>query len=280
MSIAKSFKCLLLACLVSIVSGCKLAVIVVEGGSVFSLSGTRDCAVGSICVFETTTTDFAETFYAVSQADWYFVRWNSGGDFFCQDAISQTCEINNTALAGFPVAEALIASSKTYYIQPVFAPFEDTVVVNGTTWYQPALFTNLSWDEINAVCPSGPCVPGSMLNGQDMTGWTWATVDDMNTLFNSYIGTPELGPGPGSIVDSTDTVTWSTEFFRSGWRRTWTDPGYYIGVSGWTASSMDAENAYQAAMIEDDGASADQASTSYAPPKALQELSRGGWFYQ
>ena len=56
--------------------------------------------------------------------------------------------------------------------------------VDGREWLQPADFTYLSWNDINAVCPEGACA--GTLNDHDMTGWTWASVDDVNALFNAY----------------------------------------------------------------------------------------------
>lgn len=72
----------------------------------------------------------------------------------------------------------------------------DTVTVDGKVWAQPDLFAGVTWSQITAVCPSGPCT--GILNGHSVTGWTFASVDDVNALFNYYIGAPdlELGPGP------------------------------------------------------------------------------------
>jgi hypothetical protein len=53
-------------------------------------------------------------------------------------------------------------------------PITDTVTADGKEWAQVDLFLNLSWYDINAVCPEGVCSDGGMLNGYDMTGWLWA----------------------------------------------------------------------------------------------------------
>lgn len=68
-------------------------------------------------------------------------------------------------------------------------PITDTVVIGDKEWAQVSLFTGLSWNEINDVCPenSGVCNAGGELtaNGQtwDMTGWTWATIVEVGDLF-------------------------------------------------------------------------------------------------
>lgn len=71
-----------------------------------------------------------------------------------------------------------------------------SVVRAGKEWLQPLDFVNLSWNNVAAVCPppSGAC--SGFLNGIDVTGYTWATVDDMNALFSSYGIVPPMGPGP------------------------------------------------------------------------------------
>jgi hypothetical protein len=89
----------------------------------------------------------------------------------------------------------------------------DTVFVDGNEWAQTDLFRGIPWDEINAVCPEGICADNGILNGYDMTGWTWASTDDINTLFNFYIGSEQLGPGPGNFNDRDEDYT--TLF---GWR--------------------------------------------------------------
>ncbi|GAB5449994.1 MAG: hypothetical protein Hals2KO_03220 [Halioglobus sp.] len=91
----------------------------------------------------------------------------------------------------------------------------DTVEVDGMVWAQPDLFLDLTWNEINAVCAGGTCGSGT-LAGNDMAGWSWATVDEMNDLFNQYIGSDELGPGP-DFYFGTDTSL-SMAFFADGWR--------------------------------------------------------------
>jgi hypothetical protein len=60
------------------------------------------------------------------------------------------------------------------------------VMADGKEWAQPVLFRNLSWNQINAVCFGGPCVAGGILNGHDMTGWTWASATELLTLFEFY----------------------------------------------------------------------------------------------
>ena len=57
-------------------------------------------------------------------------------------------------------------------------PITDTVIVGDKEWAQVVLFTSLSWNDMNAVCPAGVCGVGT-LNGFDMDGWTWASRADV-----------------------------------------------------------------------------------------------------
>jgi hypothetical protein len=57
----------------------------------------------------------------------------------------------------------------------------DAMTVDGTDWAQVDLFTNLSWNDINAYCPGGVCDTGR-LNGNDMEG------TDKLTYFSSKSG--------------------------------------------------------------------------------------------
>ncbi|MEZ5572919.1 MAG: hypothetical protein R3E64_12980 [Halioglobus sp.] len=93
----------------------------------------------------------------------------------------------------------------------------DTVTVDGTEWAQVDLFVGLNWSDINVVCPAGVCGSGT-LNGFEMEGWTWASIDDMNELFNYYIGFVALGPGPDVYTDAVDAF--APAFFADGWRLT------------------------------------------------------------
>ena len=102
-------------------AGCKLVVIVTEGGDVESLTTTRDCAGGSVCEFEITEYNFAETFTAVPREGYQFLGWRDGGnDFFCGGSISPDCALSNLGFVGIPAIDALIASFKVYHIMPDF----------------------------------------------------------------------------------------------------------------------------------------------------------------
>lgn len=220
-----TLKYLLLLSISVLVASCKLAVIVVEGGEVQRAEGSspltisQTCMEGTICNLEVSDTNFNRKFYAVPKAGWYFEKWNSGDRFFCANSTDVACGLSLEGIAGNAVIEEVVASSETFYLMPVFKQRKDIVIVDDKQWLQPSLFLNLSWNAINAVCPEGVCA--GVLNGYDVTGWLWASVDEVNALFNYYIGAEILVPGPSSpYLGDAPNLTWASDFYSDGWRLT------------------------------------------------------------
>ncbi len=220
-------KVLVILFVTAVVAGCKIAVIVVEGGEVRSIR-SGPCLEGTICIVEVNDTNFSESFTAVPKPGWHFVKWNAGEDFFCGDSTISTCRISAGGFDGNEAIEAIIASDQTFYLMPIFEPGLATVTVDGREWAQVDQFTSsLSWNDINAVCPEGAC--SGILNGFDMTGWKWASVDDVIALFNHYIGSYDLRLGQWSSPSDCIGVN---RFFREGWSATLitTEFGVEIGI--------------------------------------------------
>jgi hypothetical protein len=90
-------------------------------------------------------------------------------------------------------------------IQAVPAWGWDTVIVGDKEWYRVADMKGLCHEDFNTACPGGICT-GS-LAGNNLTGWTWASLDEVNELFNHYIGSDELN-GPSEYDDDS---TWGTK---------------------------------------------------------------------
>ncbi len=117
------------------------------------------------------------------------------------------------------------------------------VIVGGTEWLQPLDFTSYSWNTLNTVCSetTGACT-GS-LGGNDLTGWTWASVSDMNALLNYYIGTAALGLGPSQVTSAAD---WVTEMLADGFLRTETSAPPFASnwISGRLRTSSTSSSSY------------------------------------
>lgn len=227
-------KVLVILFVTAVVAGCKVAVIVVEGGEVQSI-GSGTCLEGTICIVEVNDTNFSETFTAVPNLRWRFVKWNSGEGFFCGDSTNPRCVLSTVEFDGNEGIETIIASDQSFYLMPIFEPiFEPvlgTVTVDGKEWAQVDSFANLSWNDINAVCPEGVC--SGVLNGYDMTGWTWASFDDVSALFNHYIVTDEA-----EVIQDCRA---GDEFINDGWRTMLNDRGYRFYIAGFLDSKSQDE---------------------------------------
>lgn len=112
--------CLTFALLLATLNGCRLALSVVEGGSIESASGVYTCLEGKNCIIEISDTDFTETFTAVADDGWVFTNWLAGQNMLCGGSTDPECPIDLTGLAGDENAEAVIASDALFYLSPVF----------------------------------------------------------------------------------------------------------------------------------------------------------------
>lgn len=271
---------LVLLSLTALLGGCKLAVIAVEGGEVLSLlSGT--CSAGTVCIQDINSDDFSDTFTAVAEPGWYFAGWNSGDGFFCARVSGSSCILNNVGLGAYPALQEVIDSSSVFYLMPLFKPasaITDTVTVDGLEWAQVDLFLGLSWNEINAACPSGTCASGAVLNGYDMSGWMWATLTEVGGLFQATT------PHPGGIALYSEIFIgdfqWADDFIDVvGFRETFTIPSLQVrAVSGYALGpNIDRKAHIQRFVFPEQYASADTRGGGTSVPG---EERNGGWFYR
>lgn len=168
-------------------------------------------------------------------------------------------------------------------------PITDTVTVAGREWAQPADFVNLSWDQINTVCPAGICAVGSELNGYSLTGWVWADQVAVGGLFNSYlekVGVPQVD-WSGSYYPLSADSAWAPAFFddfnptvlssgnlNHGLTSDPTITAYYFGVPvefAWYASMYDASDPASRDYVRPDGGTTASIFTSRGI---------GAWFYR
>lgn len=110
-------------------TGCKLAVVVGEGGMVQSTSKTRDCAASSNCAFEVSDASFSETFTAVPLPGYKFEKWQTGPGFVCFKTPGPTCTVSNTMFKDVPAIQAIIASDAVFTLKPLFTSATATAAV-------------------------------------------------------------------------------------------------------------------------------------------------------
>ena len=190
------------------------------------------------------------------------------------------------ARANLMIGLLLLVLSRPAFAVPI--PDGDTIIVENRKWAQVDLFTNLSWNDVNQVCPGGICGPGK-LNGYDMAGWRWATQDDANDLFNFYIRPyfPEfllLGPTRFGAADS-GPAPWVSEFLSDGWRVTFTQPAptrgaIHTGVDGRLSTLRDPMYARRATFQTYSDDRSHFVDTGYMAPLDSAWSGSGVWFFQ
>lgn len=270
---------LLLVGLSVLLSACKLAVIVVEGGEVQSVqSGT--CMAGAVCIHEINAADFTETFTAVPDPGWYFDGWNAGDGFFCATESGSSCVLNNANLGGNAAVQAIIATDTAFYLLPRFkaaTPITDTISVESLEWAQVDLFLDATWAEMNTACPLGTCASGAVLNGYDMTGWTWATLTEIGGLFQA------TSPHPGGITHFSEIFIvdfqWTNDFFDVlGFRETYSIPSLQArGVSGYASGpSTEGKALIEMFVFPEPYTSANTSGSG----TSVSVERNGGWFYR
>ncbi|GAB5452214.1 MAG: hypothetical protein Hals2KO_25420 [Halioglobus sp.] len=105
--------------LLVVLGGCKIHVLMPEGGEVQSVS-SGTCLSGNVCILQVSDTNYTETFTAIPQPGWQFAKWNNGEAFLCADSTNPVCVVTNVPLAGNPTAEDFVASNGVLYLLPVF----------------------------------------------------------------------------------------------------------------------------------------------------------------
>lgn len=163
-----------------------------------------------------------------------------------------------------------------------------TVTVGANNWAQVNLFTFLTWDEINTQCPAGVCGAASVLNGWDMDGWKWADVNDVNGLFNHYIGSDAFGPDSIGM----ETISLMDGILADGWEPTadyyWNGFNYIhdILIMGFHANTVPRACCGNAATIEDREVNTAGVPFSHSTywsngdGSAVASESIGAWFYR
>lgn len=111
------------------------------------------------------------------------------------------------------------------------------VIVNGRMWLQPTEFVNLSWDKISERCSAstGQC-SGALENGKSVDGYIWASVDDVNGLFNFLISGNASSPMSGQTFYTQIDSTWGPELLSLFTPVIGFNNPREILVMGWTRS--------------------------------------------
>ncbi len=242
-----SLKAILIFSISVFITGCKLAVIVVEGGEVQSI-GSGTCVAGSICIVEVTDLSFAEMFEAVPKPGWYFEKWNNGNKLVCGGSYDPVCDLTYFQSGLGPkeieAAEKLIASPEIFYLLPVFKKGVRFVEIAESEWLQPFDFRDYSYDQIAAVCSNdnGLCSGSLPDSSIDLTGYYWASISDIEELFIAYGGEPPFTEPDG------DWRVVSEQICRD-FLLTISNPGREQGIGGHLRGSQNDPGIHYSALV-------------------------------
>ncbi len=249
---------------------------------------------------------YQETYRAYPRQGWKFDHWGN-----CMTVSGNFCSFDVPAESVHASWGKVVPSLQAVFTEaPDGIPISNTVIaLDNREWAQPGLFTGgglypnvlfsygLTWDEISAVCPlsNGGICTGKLavtyaegdeqLNEfnyvieYDMNGWTWASVEDMNTLFNVYAnGSCVLGPGPDVCFTGGSPLVKLGS--KGDFGPTASHPLGGILVDGWTATPVDASTTH--AYLFKEAYSFFQ-SPSYEASSIItlpRNSRRGAWFYR
>lgn len=156
------------------------------------------------------------------------------------------------------------------------AGFAATVSVDGKNWRQLTETTGLSFNAIANRCPVG----GGACSGT-LDGWTWATVTEVQSMFQTYNSAFAVNGGLSDIDPETNNNAWATAFLAD-FNKTLGAPGFFPTVQGWTATLQTSSFAYFGEVTDSFLAapSGDRMRTGRTPISAVGSPLRGVWLYE
>ncbi len=117
------------------------------------------------------------------------------------------------------------------------APSSAAPTVDGREWRELYQTTGLSWSQVASVCPTDGATPcAGTVGGKNLTGWTWATADQVRDLMDDHA--PGLTTAEPPVVSGIDGFWGAISFLGVMRWTTYTSSTYSYSesTSGWTAS--------------------------------------------
>jgi hypothetical protein len=116
-------------------------------------------------------------------------------------------------------------------------------VIEGKEWYQPNDIRGESWDAIALICPTNGIACAGQLGLIDVTGWIWASAEEVGDMFSS------ISPHPGGVGQYQERdSSWGSTFFTLFDD---TQPGLatHNVISGYTSSLSAPDTAIKGTII-------------------------------
>ena len=177
--------------------------------------------------------------------------------------------------------------SRAMFLAVLLPPLSaNAVVVNGLDWRQLTETRNFSWNQVATVCNTTTGACAGTLGTVSFTGWTWASNDDIRSLFDALIGPgtnnfPTCYDSYGATNSADIAAAIGDPFFLP----TFTSPGPFGFdlVQAWSRSTPASSTftAYAPNLTDNFPAGAgDRAVLDSAPGRTVANPALGVWLYQ
>lgn len=118
------YRWIVFAVAVLMITSCKVKVVVPEGGTVTSASGTYTCEPEKPCKINVVDIFFDETFTANPANGYEFHAWKTQDKGLCGGKATP-CKLSTTGFEDFPKLMAALESDEVFYLSPVFVEHSD-----------------------------------------------------------------------------------------------------------------------------------------------------------
>ncbi len=104
-------------------AGCKVIIVVPEGGRVVADNGML-CLAGETCEIDVSTTQFSRIFTAEASPGYRFTGYTAAAGHFCGGS-NPSCFLATSGFAGNAALEALLAGDAQFFLAPQFEAVDD-----------------------------------------------------------------------------------------------------------------------------------------------------------
>ncbi|MFT4520876.1 MAG: hypothetical protein ACI9JM_003284 [Halioglobus sp.] len=164
-----------------------------------------------------------------------------------------------------------------------------SVIRDGKEWLQPADLLDVNWYNVADVCPPPDGLCDGSLAGTEVTGYRWASVNDLNALYNSYDNSLMMGPGPSQRTNVSDTIAdaFFAEFAPTlAYMATLPPPSppdvpqSVFETSGWLIDELGPNSGYNSAIGNESGNDVVDIFNDSAIGKTYNPGFIGAWLYR
>ncbi len=144
-----------------------------------------------------------------------------------------------------------------------------SVIRGGNEWLQPVDFVNLSWDTVNTACPPPGNLCAGSLNSIDVTGYTWASLAEVDALLAGY-GVP---PSPTLEAGSSWAPAVFADFLPAA-----SPPNQIFGL--FSDAPIAVGQVLGGSLVDEPAPLDDDIHIHQPVPSTLTNVAVGHWFYR